>query len=360
MKIVSLTIGIFLSSLYSLFAQENQAVASATTPSCEAMCKANTSKKALFLQSIENNSTENKSASTKEMVWVAGGEFNMGTNDYPDAKPIHKVSVKGYWIDEHEVTNAEFAAFVKATNYVTIAERPLDPADYPGVPVDKLVSGSAVFSPPTTKVSLDDIQQWWKYVPGASWQHPTGPESNIIGLENNPVVQVSYLDAKAYADWAGKRLPTEAEWEFAARAGRAHTKYYWGTDLKPNGKWQANIFQGTFPNNNNAEDGFANAAPVKSFPKNPLGIYDMEGNVWEWCSDLYQNDYYKSSAADNPKGPLKSYDPEEPGVEKHVQRGGSYLCSYEYCIRYVAGSRGKGETTSACNHLGFRCVKDVE
>ncbi|MFV5683820.1 formylglycine-generating enzyme family protein [Flavobacterium sp. GB2R13] len=356
MKIYSLIAGIVLSGLSS-FAQESKGVMVATT-SCQAMCKANTSKKALLLESIGNASKENGTTSTNGMVWVAGGDFNMGTNDYPDAKPVHKVSLKGYWMDEHEVTNAQFTAFVTATKYVTIAERPLNPDDYPGIPLDKLVPGSAVFSPPTGKVSLENMQQWWQYVPGASWQHPSGPESSIAGLENNPVVQISYLDALAYAEWAGKRLPTEAEWEFAARAGRPHTKYYWGTELKPNGKWVANIFQGTFPNNNTAEDGFVSAAPVKSFPKNPFGIYDLEGNVWEWCSDLYRDDYYATSANDNPKGPLTSNDPEEPEVEKHVQRGGSYLCSDQYCIRYVAGSRGKGETTSACNHLGFRCVKD--
>lgn len=358
-KTYGLVVTMILSYSYTAFGQENKSivVASAAT-NCEAMCKANTSKKALLLQSIEKRAKKNPIVSTQGMVWVEGGEFNMGTNDYPDAKPIHKVKVKGYWIDEHEVTNAQFAAFVNAAKYVTIAERPLNPADYPGVPLDKLVPGSAVFVPPAEKVALDNIQQWWQYVPGANWQHPTGPESNIIGLENNPVVQISYLDAKAYADWAGKRLPTEAEWEYAARAGRPSAKYYWGSELKPNGKWAANIYQGTFPNNNTAEDGFEGVAPVKSFPSNPLGVYDMEGNVWEWCNDLYRNDYYKDSVADNPKGPSDSNDPEEPGVEKHVQRGGSYLCSDQYCIRYVAGSRGKGETTSACNHLGFRCVKD--
>lgn len=357
MKKLSLIVALILSNLPTVFGQESKDLVVATT-SCEAMCKANTSKKALLLQSISKNYPQKETTSTDGMVWVAGGEFNMGTNEYPDAKPVHTVNVKGYWIDEHEVTNAQFTAFVAATNYVTIAERPLNPADYPGVPLENLVPGSAVFVPPTTKVALDNIQQWWQYVPGASWKHPSGPESSIVGLENNPVVQVSYLDAQAYAEWAGKRLPTEAEWEFAARAGRPHTKYYWGTDLKPNGKWVANIFQGTFPNNNTAEDGFEAAAPVKSFPKNSFGIYDLEGNVWEWCSDLYRDDYYKNSVSDNPLGPLDSYDPEEPGVEKHVQRGGSYLCSDQYCIRYVAGSRGKGETTSACNHLGFRCVKD--
>lgn len=356
-KIYSLIVALSLTGWYSAYGQANTAAA-LTATNCQAMCKANTSKKALLLQSINTPLKKNTVDSTHEMVWVAGGEFNMGTNDYPDAKPVHKVSVRGYWIDEHEVTNAQFAAFVKATNYVTVAEKPLDPKDYPGVPLENLVPGSAVFSPPSGKVSLENMQQWWQYVPGASWQHPSGPESSIVGLENNPVVQISYVDAQAYAQWAGKRLPTEAEWEFAAQGGREHTKYYWGTELKPEGKWVANIFQGTFPNNNTAEDGFVGAAPVKSFPKNPFGIYDLEGNVWEWCSDLYRDDYYKYSAGDNPKGPSTSNDPEEPGVEKHVQRGGSYLCSDQYCIRYVAGSRGKGETTSACNHLGFRCVKD--
>lgn len=359
MKKYSLTVAILLMGLQTVLGQETKTVV-ATATSCEAMCKATTSKKVLLMKSVENNAQKNETASTDGMVWVKGGTFSMGSNDFPDSKPVHEVSVDGFWMDETEVTNAQFAAFVKATNYVTVAERPLNPADYPGVPTENLVPGSAVFKAPTNSVALNDFQQWWQYVPGASWQHPTGPESNIVGKENEPVVQVCYEDAKAYADWAGKRLPTEAEWEFAARAGREHTTYYWGTELKPNGKWQANIFQGTFPNNNTAEDGFAGAAPVKSFPKNSFGIYDMEGNVWEWCSDLYRPDYYNLSPKSNPKGPLESYDPDEPGSEKHVQRGGSYLCSDQYCIRYVTGSRGKGETTSACSHLGFRCVKDAK
>ncbi len=321
---------------------------------CQASCKATTSKRALLMQTVKPVAN----SSNKSMVWIAGGTFQMGTKEFADAQPIHAVTVKGYWMDEHEVTNAEFAAFVKATNYVTVAERPLNPADYPGVPLDKLVAGSAVFAPPSNAVSLDNYQQWWQYVAGANWRHPAGPKSSIEGKDQEPVVQVSYEDALAYAKWAGKRLPTEAEWEFAARAGRSNAKYYWGNSLTPAGKWMANIFQGTFPHKNTADDGFKAAAPVKSFPKNPYGLYDLEGNVWEWCSDLYRPDYYQKSPKANPKGPTSSYDPEEPGVEKHVQRGGSYLCSDQYCIRYMAGSRGKGETSSACNHLGFRCVKD--
>ncbi|HSC39914.1 MAG TPA: SUMF1/EgtB/PvdO family nonheme iron enzyme, partial [Chitinophagaceae bacterium] len=183
--------------------------------------------------------------------------------------------------------------------------------------------------------------------------------SNLVGKQHDPVVQVCYTDAAAYARWAGKRLPTEAEWEYAADAGKTNQKYYWGNELKPGGKWVANIFQGSFPDGNTKEDGYATLAPVKSFPPNAWGLYDMEGNVWEWCSDLYRPDYYKSSPAVNPKGPADSYDPDEPGAEKHVQRGGSFLCSDAYCIRYKAGSRGKGETGSAGNNLGFRCVKDA-
>ncbi len=293
------------------------------------------------------------------MKWIAGGLFTMGSDAFEDSKPIHKVTVNGFWMDETEVTNAQFAAFVKATNYITVAERQLNPADYPGVPEDKLVAGSAVFSPPAQKVSLDDPLQWWQYIQGASWRHPLGPTSSIIGKENEPVVQVCYEDATTYAKWAGKRLPTEAEWEFAARAGKTNTPYYWGTQLKPGGKWPANIFQGSFPDKNSLEDGYTTLAPVHSFAPNAYGLYDMDGNVWEWCSDFYRPDYYAKSPANNPKGPKDSYDPDEPGAEKHVQRGGSFLCSDQYCIRYKAGSRGKGETSSASNNLGFRCVKDA-
>ena len=295
--------------------------------------------------------------STADMVAIKGGSFQMGSTAFPDAKPVHAVTVNTFWMDAHEVTNAQFAAFVKATGYVTVAERPLNPADYPGVPADKLVPGSAVFTPPAQPVSLNNPLQWWQYVPGANWRHPQGPRTSIVGKGNEPVVQVCYEDAAAYAKWAGKRLPTEAEWEFAARAGRQQATFYWGNDLKPRGKWVANIFQGTFPTKNTLEDGFKTVAPVKTYPANSNGLYDMDGNVWEWCSDLYRPDYYRKSPAVNPKGPKDSYDPEEPGAVKHVQRGGSFLCSDQYCTRYKAGSRGKGETTSASNNLGFRCVR---
>ncbi|MEP6684850.1 MAG: SUMF1/EgtB/PvdO family nonheme iron enzyme, partial [Parafilimonas sp.] len=201
--------------------------------------------------------------------------------------------------------------------------------------------------------------QWWTYEEGASWRHPKGAKSSIIGKDNDPVVQICYTDAMAYCKWAGKRLPTEAEWEYAARAGKHFDKYYWGNDLKPGGKYVANIFQGSFPDKNLKEDGYEGVAPVKSFPANAFGLYDMEGNVWEWCNDFYRPDYYSNSPSNNPQGPKDSYDPDEPNTVKHVQRGGSFICSDEYCIRYKAGSRGKGEVNSASNNLGFRCVMDA-
>lgn len=292
------------------------------------------------------------------MVRIPGGDFQMGSNNFEDTRPVHPVHVNPFLMDTHEVTNAEFAAFVKATQYKTIAERPLNPADYPGVPADKLVPGSAVFTPPAQPVPLENPLAWWEYVAGANWQHPKGPHSKAV--PNEPVVHIAYEDALAYAQWAGKRLPTEAEWEFAARGGQTQAlPYYWGSELKPGGRWVANIHQGHFPDHNTKEDGFADVAPVRSYPANAYGLYDIDGNVWEWCSDYYRPDYYASSPKDNPKGPNDSYDPQEPGAVKRVQRGGSFLCSDQYCIRYKTGSRGKGEVTSGSNNLGFRCVKDV-
>lgn len=297
-------------------------------------------------------------ADTTGMVWIPGGPFLMGADEFPDSRPVHSVSVTGFWMDEHEVTNAEFARFVAATDYKTIAEQTPNPADFPGVPAEQLVPGSAVFAPTAQEVSLDNPLQWWTYVKGADWQHPNGPESTANGHENEPVVHVSFTDATAYAKWAGKRLPTEAEWEFAARGGKENQTYYWGNELKPGGKWIANIYQGHFPDKNANEDGFAGVAPVKSFAPNPYGLYDMDGNVWEWCQDFYRPDYYTKLVKNNPQGPADSYDPDEPGAVKRVQRGGSFLCSDDYCIRYKAGSRGKGEISSGSNNLGFRCVRD--
>lgn len=292
------------------------------------------------------------------MVYIQGGAFTMGSNEFSDSKPLHDVKLNGFWIDEHEVTNKQFLRFVQATGYQTVAERPLDPADFPNVPLDLLVPGSAVFTPPSEQTGLDDYTTWWTYVAGASWRHPEGPGSTIEGRENHPVVHIAYEDAEAYAKWAGKRLPTEAEWEYAARAMKGNTKYYWGDMMKPGGIWQANVYQGDFPLKDRGEDGFVGTAPVKSFQANAVGIYDMDGNVWEWCSDFYRPDYYKNSPSDNPKGPNDSFDPAEPKMVKRAQRGGSFLCNDKYCERYIAGSRGKGEISSASNNLGFRCVSD--
>jgi sulfatase modifying factor 1 len=298
---------------------------------------------------------------SEKMIYIPSGSFSMGSDDaaFSDARPVHTVKIRGFWMDEHEVTNSEFEKFVRATNYQTVAEQPLSSADFPGVPVENLVPGSGVFTPPSQPVSYDNPLQWWTYVAGASWKNPKGLQSTIDGKPNEPVVHISYTDAEAYAKWAGKRLPTEAEWEYAAQGGKGQQKYYWGEELKPGGKWMANIYQGNFPDANTKEDGFEDVAPVKSFTANGYGLYDMDGNVWEWCSDFYRSDYYSKSPASNPKGPSDSYDPEEPGLVKRVQRGGSFLCSDQYCIRYKPGSRGKGEITSASNNLGFRCVRDA-
>jgi len=292
------------------------------------------------------------------MIYIAGGTFRMGSDDFADASPMHEVTVDGFWMDEHEVTNGQFARFVAATGYQTVAERPLDPKDFPHVPLDALQPGSAVFTPPNQLVGLHDHLQWWRYVAGANWRQPEGPGSSIKGRENEPVVHIAYEDAAAFAKWAGKRLPTEAEWEYAARAGKPNTKYYWGDELKPKGKWVANVYQGSFPVKDAAEDGYSGVAPVKSYQPNAFGLYDMDGNVWEWCSDYYRPDYYKNSPAKNPRGPADSYDPMEPEAVKRVQRGGSFLCNEQYCERYIAGSRGKGEISSGSNNLGFRCVSD--
>jgi formylglycine-generating enzyme required for sulfatase activity len=311
------------------------------------------------------------------MAWIPGGEFSMGSKDprgdvcggnepMDDARPVHRVSVDGFWMDKTEVTNAEFARFIAATNYVTVAERPLRPADYPGVPADKLVPGSIVFTPPAHAVPLDNAFRWWSWVPGANWRHPEGPATDLKGRDRHPVVHVAYEDAAAYAAWAGKDLPTEAQWEFAARGGRSGEVYAWGRELNPAGKKMANIWEGPFPHQNSATDGFAGIAPVASFPANSYGLHDVAGNVWEWCKDWYAPDTYAKMASmggtvRNPLGPAQSasFDPGEPGMAKRVQRGGSFLCTDQYCTRYMVGSRGKCAPDTGSNHAGFRCVKKV-
>jgi formylglycine-generating enzyme required for sulfatase activity len=299
------------------------------------------------------------------MAWVPGGEFWMGTQEerMTDARPWHRVYVDGYWMDKTAVTNEQFAQFVKATGYVTVAERKPRAEDYPQAPPEKLVAGSVVFSPPDHPVELDSHFRWWSYVPGANWRHPEGPNSNIHGRINHPVVHIAYEDAMAYCKWAGKRLPTEAEFEFASRGALDRKRYAWGDEFMPAGRHMANTFQGHFPDTNTANDGYRATAPVGSFPANGYALFDMAGNVWEWTSDWYRADYYQALAATgeiaiNPKGPADSFDPNEPGVRKRVQRGGSFLCTDQYCARYIAGGRGKGELDTGTNHLGFRCVRD--
>jgi len=306
------------------------------------------------------------------MVWIPGGTFRMGTTDpnphFADA-PEHEVEVGGFWMDETEVTNTQFAEFVKSTGYVTIAEQKptlasirsgLPPGDGDPRP-ELLVPGSLVFTSPSGPVP-NDHRLWWKWVPGACWKLPEGPGTDISDRMNHPVVHVSWKDAQAYAKWAGKRLPTEAEWEFAARGGLGNARFAWGNEAPgEGGNWRCNIWQGYFPWKNTIDDGYLRTCPVKSFPPNGYGLYEVAGNVWEWCSDWYRPDYYAMSPRRNPVGPDSSFDPMEPNplVPKRVTRGGSFLCSDGFCSRYKPYGRGKDEVDSGQSHVGFRCIKDA-
>jgi formylglycine-generating enzyme required for sulfatase activity len=305
------------------------------------------------------------------MIWIPGGMFLMGTNDkesFPNERPAHLVQVEGFWMDENDVTNAEFSKFVEATGYVTTAERKIDWEDLkkelpPGTPkpVDSaLAPGALVFTPTCGPVPLNDLSAWWRWVHGANWRHPEGPGSSIQGRENHPVVQVSWHDAVAYAQWAGKRLPTEAEWEFAARGGLESKRYVWGDEFKPGGKHMANTWQGLFPVTNTAEDGFVGTSPVGSFPANGYGLYDMAGNVWQWCSDWYRVDSNIEAASKNvcrdPRGPTESYDPGDPYSPKRVVKGGSFLCNPSYCESFRPSARRGTPPDTGSSHTGFRCV----
>ena len=321
----------------------------------------------------------------KGMAWIAGGEFVMGSDhqkSQANERPIHKVRVSGFWIDITHVTNDQFAQFIKETNYKTTAEQIPDwetirvqlPSGTPKPPASIFVAGAMVFVGTKVKVSLNDYSQWWAYAPGASWRHPTGPQSSIDGKSNHPVVQISYEDALAYAKWVGKRLPTEAEWEFAARGGLNQATYVWGDQLEQEGKLTANIWdvkKKTFPVINPKAGGENGTSAVGAFPQNGYGLFDMTGNAWQWVADWYRADYFAMQAkefgqggANNPQGPSSSYDPDDYGIPtnapKRVIRGGSFLCNEDYCQSYRPSARRGSDPFSPMSHLGFRLAKDSQ
>jgi formylglycine-generating enzyme required for sulfatase activity len=303
---------------------------------------------------------------TKQMVDVPGGTFTMGSDaHYPEERPAHAVTVDGFAVDIHQVTNAEFAAFVEDTGRVTIAEIPPDPADYPGALPEMLYAGSLVFVPPPGRVDLRNIGNWWSFVEGADWKHPYGPDSDLTDLADHPVVHVAFADATAYADWAGKDLPTEAEWERAAWGGRDGVEFAWGAELMPDGKPMANFWQGEFPWQNDLVDGYLRTAPVGSFPPNGYGLFDMIGNVWEWTTSWYSTQHpeavvHACCAPVNPRGGDEeaSFDPSQPAIRipRKVIKGGSHLCAPNYCRRYRPAARFPEPIDTSTSHLGFRCI----
>jgi len=303
---------------------------------------------------------------TREMVWIEGDEFRMGSDaHYPEEAPAHRVRVAGFFIDPYPVTNRQFAAFVSATGYRTLAERPLNPADYPGALPHMLKPGSLVFRKTRGPVDLHDISNWWGWKPGVYWRHPEGKGSSVAGRLDHPVVQVAFEDAEAYASWAGKSLPTEAEREFAARGGLDGAEFVWGNELTPDGRQMANIWQGEFPWQNLCLDGFERTSPVGVFPPNGYGLFDMAGNVWEWTTDWFGTRHELDAespccAPDNPRGgPANaSYDPALPQlrIPRKVVKGGSFLCAPNYCRRYRPAARHAQMIDSGMSHVGFRCI----
>jgi len=321
---------------------------------------------ALLRADIGQNDRAAEGNRTGDMVWIAGGTFRMGSNDhYPEEAPVHSVTVDGFWLDRTPVTNRQFKEFVRATGHVTTAEIPPDPKDYPGALPHMLYAGSLVFVRPRSVVDLRDWSQWWTFLKGANWRHPYGGKSNINVLDNHPVVHVSFSDALAYAKWAGKDLPTEAEWEFAARGGLAVAEFAWGDEFTPGGVHMANTWQGDFPQRNDNVDGYERTSPVTAFPANGYGLHDMIGNVWEWTTDWYSAKHQADAAKaccipENPRGGREedSYDSCQPNVRipRKVIKGGSHLCAPNYCRRYRPAARHAEPIDTSTSHLGFRCV----
>ena len=329
----------------------------------------------LILFGCTNNNSNNDDSILNSMVLIPSGEFIMGgksADAYHNEFPRHEVKVSSFYMDQTEVTNAEFNKFVKATGYKTMAERKIDweimkaqvPPDTPRPPDSLLQAGSLVFIQTINNVNLNNYSQWWKWTVGANWRDPEGSGSSINNIMDHPVVHIALEDAISYAKWVGKRLPTEAEWEWAAMGGIQNAKYPWGNQTVKESIDKANLWQGSFPSNNSILDGFYGTAPVKSFPKNGYGLYDIAGNVWEWCSDKYDERYFQNEkemgSTMNPKGSNDYFDPHDPYVEKHILRGGSYLCNEVYCSGYRVARRMSADKTSSYNHTGFRCVKDAD
>jgi formylglycine-generating enzyme len=298
------------------------------------------------------------------MAWIPGGTFQMGSDHhYPEEAPTHSVTVGGFWMDKYTTTNKEFGRFIDETGYITLAERPANAGDYPGAKPEQLEPASVVFRKPRQPVDLSNHFNWWSYVRGANWRHPTGPASSSRGHPRHPVVQVAYEDAEAYCRWAGKSLPTEAEWEFAARGALAGAEFVWGNEFAPHGRMMANTWQGSFPWQNLKTDGYEGIAPVDAFPPNGYGLHQMAGNVWEWTTDWYQSHgeiQHACCTLDNPRGGSRdgSFDPRMPDIRipRKVMKGGSYLCAPNYCRRYRPAARMAQPTDTATCHLGFRCI----